>query len=104
MPTLSLCFKGKILQKYHIEKGDSVKIGRRNHNDIVIDNSSVSGKHAHIQFKKDQFWIKDLKSTNGTFVNEHLIIAPHELKDGDLITIGKHEITFYEFGCHRTGI
>ncbi len=69
---------------------DTVTIGRAQENDIVLDDMSVSKKHAHIQERKKSFVISDLDSSNGTFVGERKIpslkdipFSPH-----DTITIG----------------
>jgi len=93
MPTLTTRFKDKILNRYSIKKEISLSIGRLGNNNIVIDNAGVSESHAQILTKGDHFCIEDLNSTNGTFVNKKQI-SSHVLKDGDIITIGKHELIF----------
>lgn len=94
MPILQLQFKDKIISKYRLEKGNSLKIGRRETNDIVIENVSVSGKHAKVESTENGgFMIMDLNSTNGTFVNDKMITT-HTLKHGDIISVGKHRLIF----------
>ena len=94
MPILQLQFKDKIISKYRLEKGKSLKIGRRENNDIVIENVSVSGKHAKVDsVEGGGFMIMDLNSTNGTFVNDKMITT-HTLKHGDIISVGKHRLIF----------
>jgi pSer/pThr/pTyr-binding forkhead associated (FHA) protein len=93
MPTLKLNFKDKSLGDYQLQKGFSLTIGRRKNNDVVIDNLAVSSHHAKIDSVGDGFVLIDLKSKNGSFVNEELINA-HWLKQGDVISIGKHSLTF----------
>ena len=93
MPVITLKFKDKVLDKYQIGIGQSVTIGRNESNDIVIDNLAVSANHARIESVSASFIIKDLGSTNGTFVNEKLVSA-HGLKNNDLILIGKHTLIF----------
>lgn len=68
-------------------------IGRKSDNDIVIDNLAVSGKHARILFMGGEAFLEDLDSTNGTFVNSEKT-KKHLLKNGDLITIGQHQLKF----------
>jgi len=95
MPILTTRFKDKILNRYSIQKGMSLSVGRLSRNDIVINNLAVSENHAQIVHKGDKFYIEDLNSTNGTFVNKKQITShSHMLKDKDIITIGKHEIVF----------
>jgi pSer/pThr/pTyr-binding forkhead associated (FHA) protein len=93
MPTLKLNFKDKSLGDFQLQKGLSLTIGRRKNNDVVIDNLAVSSHHAKIDSVGDGFVLIDLKSKNGSFVNEELINA-HWLKQGDVISIGKHSLTF----------
>ena len=95
MPTLTLKFKkdSTTIRAYQLERGQSVSIGRLDSNDIVIENLAVSGHHAKIDWAGNGFLLTDLKSKNGTFVNDQLAIS-HWLKDGDAITIGKHILIF----------
>ena len=95
MPTLTLKFKkdAAIIRNYEIEKGQSLTIGRLEDNDIMIENLAVSGHHAKIDNVGDDYLLTDLKSKNGTFVNEQTAVS-HWLKPGDIITIGKHILIF----------
>lgn len=95
MPTLTLKFKqdGAKIKEYQIEPGKSISIGRLESNDIVIENLAVSGHHAKIDSVGEGYLLTDLKSKNGTFVNEQLVVS-HWLQHGDVITIGKHILVF----------
>ena len=93
MPTLTLKFKDKSLEDYRLQKGHSLTIGRRKDNDVIIENLAVSGHHAKIDSMADGFVLVDLQSKNGSFVNEQLINS-HWLKNGDVISIGKHSLVF----------
>lgn len=93
MPVITLKYKDSILEKYPLQMGQNLSIGRNESNDIVIDNLAVSGSHARIESVSASFIIKDLGSTNGTFVNEKLVSA-HGLKNNDVILIGKHTLVF----------
>ena len=89
MPALTIKFKNKAVGNYQLQKGASLTIGRRDDNDVVIDDPSVSGHHAKIDSLGDRFVLIDLKSKNGSFVNEQLVDS-HWLNHGDVITIGGH--------------
>ncbi len=106
MPRLILEFKGNIVREYHFGTGKYMTIGRRPTNDIVIENLAVSGHHARIEPSEDGIFLTDLKSINGSFVNERLV-STYRLDDGDIITIGKHTLTFSceegEFLSEKTG-
>jgi pSer/pThr/pTyr-binding forkhead associated (FHA) protein len=92
MPKILLKFKESILNDILLEK-EIVTIGRNPNNDIHIDNLAVSNFHAKIVKQGNQFIIEDLKSTNGTFVNEQKIVKT-SLNNNDIITIGKHTLIF----------
>ncbi len=72
---------------------DSFAIGRKSDNDLTIEDPAVSGHHARITKIHAVYFIEDLKSTNGTFVNDKRI-ERHQLRDTDVITIGRHRIIF----------
>jgi pSer/pThr/pTyr-binding forkhead associated (FHA) protein len=93
MPTLLLQLKNKILGEYSLQKGASLTIGRRDTNDVVIEDPAVSGHHAKIDELKDRFVLIDLQSKNGSFVNEQLVNS-HWLRHKDVITIGEHSLIF----------
>ena len=93
MPTLTLKFKNEAIALFNLEPGRSLTIGRRDDNDVMINNLAVSGYHAKIDSVGEGFVVVDLKSKNGSFVNEKLINS-HWLQDGDIISIGKHSLIF----------
>lgn len=68
-------------------------VGRGLDNDLVIDDARVSRHHAQVVFRHGHYLLRDLRSTNGTFVNnqpvEAVVLAP-----GDLISFGGFEILF----------
>jgi pSer/pThr/pTyr-binding forkhead associated (FHA) protein len=72
---------------------DPVTIGRKPDNMLSIDDPAVSAHHARITKIHAVYFIEDLKSTNGTFVNDKRIDR-HQLRDTDVITIGRHRIIF----------
>lgn len=70
-------------------------VGRGLSNDIILEDTRVSRHHAQLRYKTRRFWLTDLGSTNGTFVNgERINEAP--LRDGDTISLGGLDITFRE--------
>lgn len=93
MPIIALKFKEQIIDKFLMESGQTITIGRKESNDITIDNLAVSGIHARIDSVSATFILTDLQSTNGTFVNEQLV-STHTLRNQDIILIGKHQLIF----------
>lgn len=70
-------------------------IGRAPECNITVNDNMVSGKHAIILFRANKYVIQDQLSTHGTFVNDGDIFQdPFELKDGDVIRIGKTILKF----------
>ncbi len=76
-------------------------IGRGSHCDIALpDDTLVSRRHALIEFSQGEYTIKDLGSTNGTFVNNRPVQKGEKriLRAGDIIIIGKTEMTINTAG------
>lgn len=92
MAKLILSMNGVVQGEYELGK-ERLTIGRKPENDVPIDNLAVSGKHALVITILDDSFLEDLGSTNGTYVNGKLI-KKHALKDGDVISIGKHELKY----------
>ena len=79
--------KGKVWQSDHL-----LRAGRLASLEIVLDDSSVSRKHAEVRLANDSEWmVKDLESTNGTYVNGHRVASGGEepLKPRDVVQFGK---------------
>lgn len=83
-------------QTYLLDKS-SMLIGRSNQCDICVDSGLLSRHHASILLvNPDTVVLKDLDSTNGTFVNTMRISSPTRLKHGDVITIGDEKFIFID--------
>ena len=80
---------------------ESFTIGRKAGNDLVIDDQSISSHHARIIKIQSVFFLEDLKSTNGTTVNEKGVDR-HQLHDGDIISIGRHRLIFHDISTVET--
>lgn len=89
---LILSMDGAVLQEYVLGK-ERMTIGRKPHNDIVIDNLAVSGEHAAIVTILNDSFLEDLDSTNGVMVNG-ASVKKHFLQDNDLIEIGKYKLRY----------
>lgn len=68
---------------------DVMTIGRDANNDLVLDNPTVSRFHAQIERVGQRFRVRDLRSSNGTFVNGQQIEGEVWLKQGDAVRIGR---------------
>jgi len=89
---LILKFGDSILGEYPLDK-ETLTIGRKPNNDITVENLAVSGHHSRVITILQDSFLEDLNSTNGTYVNGKLI-QKHALQHGDIVKIGKHELTY----------
>lgn len=92
MAKIIVTLNGNVLGEYPLDR-ECLTIGRKPDNDIRIDNLAISGHHAQIITILNDSFIEDLNSTNGTYVNSKPI-KKHALRDGDIITIGKHQLRY----------
>ncbi|MBN1384899.1 MAG: FHA domain-containing protein [Elusimicrobia bacterium] len=92
MPKLILKFGPAVIKDIPITK-NILTVGRKEDNDIVIDNPAVSGHHAKIYQQGNSYVVEDLGSTNGTFINEKKVLKA-ALKNSDQIGLAKHTLTF----------
>jgi adenylate cyclase len=79
-----------------LEPGNVWKIGRSDASDIVIADSSVSRNHAIVQRQADGYYLIDMGSRNGCFVNGSRVSIPVVLNDGDILLFGEHELLFQQ--------
>jgi serine phosphatase RsbU (regulator of sigma subunit) len=82
--------------------GDRAVLGRHPDCDVVLDAASVSRQHAQIVRDQGHYFVEDLHSRNGTFVNGRLISGRQMLADGDKVKICDLSFTFYSNQPSRT--
>jgi phosphoserine phosphatase RsbU/P len=81
--------------RFPLTSKQEVVIGRSGFCDIVLNKRSVSREHARVFERDGHFFITDLDSINGTFVNGHPIHNPTQLQDGDRINLFDVPLAFY---------
>lgn len=86
----SLPFKVK---EYYPLKGE-VTLGRGNNNQIVLKDPYISKRHLKIVEDEGDFYLEDLNSSNGTYVNGEKISDVVKLKNGDRIRVGQVELLY----------
>ena len=86
--------------KYPLYK-NSMTIGRGPENDIQVANEFMSRVHARILSDKNGASIEDLNSRNGLIVNSKKIKCPQQLRNGDLVSLGKMQFKFVDLAKER---
>ncbi|MFX4261678.1 FHA domain-containing protein [Pelotomaculum propionicicum] len=80
-----------------------IVLGRGGGCNILIKDTFASNQHARVFVRKGQYWLEDMGSTNGTFVNEVQVKQPVVLADGDRIRVGSVTFQFVRWG-HEMGL
>ena len=80
-------------QIFNLSGESALSIGRAPTNDIPLNDTAVSGEHCRVRPEEGAFVLHDLKSTNGTFVNEKRVTR-HRLSEGDVVRVGETQIQF----------
>lgn len=98
VPALSICLEGEDADKARHFSNTEVVIGRDAGCDYPIPDETISARHARLSYHHKQWWVEDLYSTNGTYLNQEplttstVIVSEDELRCGQvtlLISIGK---------------
>jgi general secretion pathway protein A len=77
-------------------------IGRTTDNDLQIESRFVSRHHCQIITKPNACIVEDLNSTNGIVVKSKRV-RRHNLNDGDVITIGRHDLIYVDERGAKSG-
>ncbi len=89
VPHISVFRDGDPAEVKQIYTRPELQIGRDPSNDIRIDDETVSNHHAKLIYKNKHWWIEDLLSTNGTFLNDERVETPTILISGDELKVGR---------------
>ena len=88
MPKLIIKCDELPVRAYELRVGVN-RLGRSPKNDLQLDHPTVSGLHCEIVVSADGIVVRDLGSTNGTYVNGQRITAPTIITLDDTVRIGK---------------
>lgn len=69
-----------------------ITIGRDAGNDLILDDDTVSSRHARLFYQQKQWWLEDQQSTNGTFLNGQAISTPTVVISGDRVGCGRIDL------------
>ena len=92
-PALVVRSGGGRAGEHFVPQGERTTIGRSPDCDVFLDDVTVSRRHALLVERDGGFFIEDLGSLNGTFVNRKRVESA-QLEDGDELQIGKYRLTF----------
>lgn len=93
-PTLVLVGQNTAPQVISLEQGRRYTLGRGRENDIVLEDMATSRRHAEIFTAPDGFYVRDLESRYGVFVNKVKINNPYHLSHGDRVVLGNTLVYF----------
>lgn len=95
MPKMIVKRKAEVISEFDLSSSQaSFTIGSEHTNDIVVEDRLVSMTHACIERNESRYFLKDLQSAFGTYVNGEKVEDLAELKNGDNIQVGEHAILF----------
>lgn len=88
VPLLTLSGEGENLevQNFHQEE---IRVGRDPAADLCLDHPTISARHARLRYHHSQWWVEDLRSKNGTFLNGEPVLEPMVLTKGDRLGFGQ---------------
>ncbi|GIM30466.1 hypothetical protein CPJCM30710_31320 [Clostridium polyendosporum] len=90
-----VCHEGEQIKEYYIGK-NTTNIGRDSEvcDIVILNDEHIGRKHALIYFKNNHFYLVDLNSKNGTYVNSDRIEGERQIHDGDIIKLATTELKF----------
>jgi pSer/pThr/pTyr-binding forkhead associated (FHA) protein len=87
-PSLSIHIKENDSDLTHKYQGHEIMIGRDPICDCSLSSEQVSANHARLSYHHNQWWVEDLNSKNGSFLNDELVLAPTVVVNGDELLCG----------------
>jgi hypothetical protein len=83
--------EGPLAGQVYGSDGDPVTIGRASGCAVHLPLADISRRHARVRYHAGRFWIEDLGTVNGTYLNKQLIDRPTQLKAGDRVRVGDQD-------------
>jgi pSer/pThr/pTyr-binding forkhead associated (FHA) protein len=92
VPPITLAFEADVEGTQRVFTKPEVVIGRDSDCDFQITDEAVSSRHARLTYRYLQWWVEDLQSTNGTFLNDQRVETSTVIIKGDELRIGRQAI------------
>ncbi len=88
IPSLTLTQQSADGRLFRTARPDVI-IGRQPGSDLHLEEGTISARHARLAYHHGQWWVEDLHSKNGTFLNETRISEPLVITTGDVLRCGE---------------
>ncbi len=88
VPQLQLVAESDALETYRFDQ-EEIRVGRDPAADLCLDHPTISARHARLSFHHSQWWVEDLHSKNGTFLNGEPVGEPMVITQGDRLGFGQ---------------
>jgi len=89
MEEWAIIIKNRIVQRFNINEGQCLIIGRGSDANVVIDNKSISRKHCSLELKNGVYYLTDWHSMNGTRVDGKKIVSETQIMKSSLLELGR---------------
>jgi hypothetical protein len=89
IPNMALAVLDEQDEKRAAFNAPEILIGRSQNTDFPVSDDTVSARHARLSYHHNQWWVEDLNSTNGTFLNDEPIRVPTVVVTGDELRCGQ---------------
>jgi pSer/pThr/pTyr-binding forkhead associated (FHA) protein len=97
-PSIGLKIEEQNTHKVFEYNTREILIGRDPACECCLHSEKVSAKHARLSFQNNQWWVEDLNSTNGSYLNNDLIVLPTVVAAGDQLRFGDISVTISVVG------
>jgi phosphoserine phosphatase RsbU/P len=84
MPSIEINLGAEGVRTFPLKSHETI-VGRNHFCDLLIDSHGVSRRHSRIFSRDDEYFVEDLNSINGTYLNRERVHEPTKLRDGDMI-------------------
>ncbi|MBW6474276.1 MAG: FHA domain-containing protein [Anaerolineaceae bacterium] len=99
--SIRISFKENPEQEAFVIKQTDVLLGRDPNCKVHIPDETISAQHARLYLIDQYWWIHDLNSTNGTFLNDERIDQPCILADNDMLQVGNVKLIIHTINSHQ---
>lgn len=93
MAEWTIMLHDKVIKRFTLSEGSQVTIGRGSEADVVVDNTAISRQHTALELRDGVYFLSDLGSKNGTFVNGQKVDKAVPVSENDIVELGKFRLS-----------